>query len=83
MGIFELKLSTIAIFVALNVVESKYLLVKINQRDKYEKIAGASLPLASFRSNGPSSGILLLIHFQMISFNFHFLGYLHRLVYIL
>ena len=66
MRIFELKIATIAILVALNLVESKYLLLKISQRNKYEKITGASLPLASFRSNDPSSGILLLILLQMI-----------------
>ena len=66
MGIFALKVATIAIFVAVNIVESKYLLVKMNQLDKYDKITGASLSLAGFRSKGPISGILVVNQFQMI-----------------
>ena len=66
MGIFEAKIVTVVVFVALNIVESKYLLVKILQRDKYEKSTGVSLPLASFRSNGPSSGTFVLMQFQIM-----------------
>ena len=64
MGLFELQIATIAICVTLYVVESRYLLVKIIQQDEYEKIAGDSTAIASFRSKDQIPGILILVELR-------------------